>query len=79
MSYQKRLHTKAVIRLKDNAIIGPENKREWRVYRKWLSEGNQPLPAEQEDSIVEVNQPTAEDKLAKLGLTKEDLKELLGL
>lgn len=79
MLYQERIHTKAVVRLKDNAIIGPENKKEWRAYKKWLSEGNKPLPAEKEDSTIEFKQPTAEDKLAKLGLTKEDLKELLGL
>lgn len=79
MSYQKRLDTEAVVRLKDNAIIGPENKEEWAEYQNWLSKGNKPKSANKPVKIKTPNPPTAEEKLASLGLTKDDLKELLGL
>ena len=77
MSYQERLNTKAVVRLKDNAIIGPEHKKEWKEYKKWLSDGNKPLPPE--EPVVIVTKPTVEEKLAAIGITKEELKQFLGL
>lgn len=42
--YQLRKNTIAVIRLSDNAIIGPENEEDWQVYQNWLSAGNTPEP-----------------------------------
>lgn len=77
MSYQERLYTKAVLRLEDNAIIDPENKKEWKEYKKWLSAGNKPLPPE--EPVVNIIQPTVEEKLASVGITKEELKKLLEL
>jgi hypothetical protein len=38
-----------VVRLLDGALIpsNPEN-RDWIEYQKWISEGNQPLPPDEE-------------------------------
>lgn len=44
MNYQARHDTNAVIRLSDNAIIGPEDTEDWAEYQSWLSEGNTVLP-----------------------------------
>lgn len=44
--YQKRQETLAVIRLSDNAIIGPENEDDWRIYQEWIAVGNEAKPAE---------------------------------
>ena len=75
MSYQARHNTNAVIRLSDNAIIGPENTEEWAEYQLWLSEGNTPEPY-----VIEVTpELTPEQKLQNAGLTVDELKTLLGL
>lgn len=46
ISYQLRHDTDAVVRLSDNAIIGPLDELEWEEYQQWLAEGNTPEPAE---------------------------------
>lgn len=46
ISYQLRHETDAVVRLSDNAIIGPQDESDWAEYQQWLSEGNTPRPAE---------------------------------
>jgi hypothetical protein len=48
LNYRKRRDTNAVVRLTDNAIIGPENELEWEEYQTWLSEGNTPEEPESE-------------------------------
>jgi hypothetical protein len=45
-------------------------------YLAWLEEGNTPLPP---DPIPEPEPLTAQQKLEAAGLTKEELKGLLGL
>lgn len=44
--YQARFDTDAVVRLADNAIIGPEHEAEWAEYQAWRAEGNVPLDPE---------------------------------
>ena len=38
--YQQRNNTIAVVRLSDNAIIGPGAEEDWRRYQEWLADGN---------------------------------------
>ena len=38
--YQQRNNTNAVVRLSDNAIIGPEAEEDWQAYQEWLADGN---------------------------------------
>jgi hypothetical protein len=47
---------------------------ELQQYRKWLEEGNTPEPYA---PYVEVKEPTLEEKLAKVGITIEELKSVL--
>jgi hypothetical protein len=42
--YQKRDNTNAVVRLSDNAIVGPESEEDWRAYQEWLADGNEAEP-----------------------------------
>lgn len=46
LNYKARHDTDAVIRLTDNAIIGPENEIDWAEYQTWLDEGNTPIEAD---------------------------------
>lgn len=55
MAYKARHETDAVVRLADNAIIGPENEADWAEYQAWVVEGNMPEPA---DALV---RPTLAD------------------
>lgn len=48
LNYRKRRDTNAVVRLSDNAIIGPENELDWEEYQTWLSDGNTPEEPEPE-------------------------------
>lgn len=52
LNYRKRRDTNAVVRLTDNAIIGPENTLDWEEYQTWLSEGNTPEEPETETPTV---------------------------
>ena len=55
--------------------INPDNS-DYREYLLWLDKGNTPEPAE----VRTLPPPlTAEEKLARAGLTVDELKELLGL
>ena len=49
---------------------------EWADYKKWLEEGNEPLPP---DPTPEPEPLTPQQKLEAAGLTIEELKGLLGL
>ena len=49
---------------------------EWDTYKKWLEEGNEPLPP---DPTPEPEPLTAQQKLEAAGLTIEELKGLLGI
>ena len=77
MSYKARHDTECVFRNSDNAIIGPENEEEWNEYQTWLAEGNTPDDPEPYDEGLIVLTP--EEKLAKAGLSVDELKHLLGL
>lgn len=75
--YRARHETKAVVRLSDNMIVSPEHEEEWAEYQAWLSEGNSPEdPEPLPESIPE---PTIQEKLARAGLTVDELKIALGL
>lgn len=63
--------------LETGAIFGEDlDNRHYQEYRKWLEEGNTPLPP---DAIQEPEPLTPQQKLEQSGLTVEDLKGLLGL
>ena len=47
---------------------------ELQQYRKWLEEGNQPEPYA---PYVEIKELTLEEKLAKVGITIEEIKSIL--
>jgi len=80
MSYQLRLDTEAVIRLSDNAIIGPEDKEDWKIYQAWLKKNNIPLPPEPLSTSLSSNTALSiEEKMNSIGLTKEEVKTWLGL
>lgn len=76
MNYKTRQETDAVVRLSDNKIIGPEQEQEWAEYQAWLAEGNLPEPFVPEEPFKE---PTVQEKLARAGLTIDELKQALGL
>lgn len=76
MGYKARHYTDAVFRTDDWHIIGPENVEEWAEYQAWLAEGNVVEPA---DPIDELKEPTVQEKLARSGLTIDELKQALGL
>jgi hypothetical protein len=75
--YQARNQTDAVVRLSDGMIVGPEHEEEWAEYQSWLAEGNTPDDPEPYDEGLIVLTP--EEKLAKAGLSVDELKHLLGL
>jgi hypothetical protein len=53
MSYKLTLNPECVFRINDSAYITKCNfNSSWYEYEKWLSEGNEPLPA---DEIIEAS------------------------
>ena len=76
MSYQLT-HNDTIFRTWDNAFIplDPTN-TDYQQYLQWLKEGNKPLPP---DTIPESKHLTPQQKLEKMGLTIEELKQLLEL
>lgn len=64
-------------RLLDDAHIplDPSN-RDYQNYLAWLEKGNEPLPTPAPTPPVKL---TIEQKLASVGLTVDDLKNVLGL
>lgn len=74
--YVSRFETNAVVRIRDNAIIGPEHEVEWSEYQAWLAEGNVADPPEPLD---EYKEPTVQEKLAQAGISLDELKQALGL
>jgi len=71
--YRKRPETTAVVRLSDNAIIGPENENDWRMYQAWLATGNTEEPAEKVERSVPACVPLWAVRviLAERGLLEE--------
>lgn len=77
LNYRSRFDTEAVVRLTDNMIIGPEHEEEWAEYQAWLEKGNTP---EDPDPLPEpLPEPTVQEKLQRVGLTIDELKQALGL
>jgi hypothetical protein len=77
LNYKSRLHTNAVVRLTDGMILGPNNPEEWAEYQAWLKKGNK--PEEPEPLPESLPEPTVQEKLQRVGLTIDELKEALGL
>jgi len=76
MTYQLTT-SDSIIRLADNAHIPPNpGNRDYREYLDWIDAGNEPEPAPEPPTPVEL---TPAEKLAASGLTVEELKTLLGL
>ena len=73
----KLTNSTTIIRIEDNAFIpmDPAN-TDYAQYLIWLSEGNEPEPA---DIIPEPVPLTPQEKLASAGLTVDKLKVLLGI
>jgi len=66
-----------IIRTLDGACIPADTANtDYAQYLIWLSEGNEPDPA---DPIPEPVELTPQEKLASAGLTVDELKVLLGL
>lgn len=66
-----------ILRIEDNAFIPPDPANvDYQAYLAWRNEGNIPEPAPEPEPIPEL---AAAEKLAKSGLTVDDLKSLLGL
>lgn len=55
--YQRRNNTISVLRIVDNAIIGPENEEDWQAYQDWLSAGNTTVPAIEPSPLVPYSVP----------------------
>lgn len=67
----------SILRDADQAWIPPdEANTDYQAYLAWLSEGNTPNPYVPPPAPPE---PTITEKLASVGLTVDELKELLGL
>lgn len=68
-------HTSDILRQADQAYIPPDPANtDYAAYLAWCEEGNTPQPA---DPLPPP--PSAAEKLAAIGLTVEDLRELLSL
>lgn len=73
----KLTNNESIIRIEDNACIPADTANtDYAQYLIWLSEGNEPDPA---DPIPEPVPLTPQEKLASAGLTVDELKELLGI
>ena len=67
----------SITRLSDGASIPTdEQNTDYAQYLIWLSEGNEPEPA---DPIPEPVPLTPQEKLANAGLSVDELKVLLGI
>jgi hypothetical protein len=75
--YKARHDTDAVVRLSDNMIVGPEHEEEWAEYQAWVSAGN--TPDEPDPLPAQPIEPTIQEKLARAGLSIDELKQALGL
>lgn len=75
--YKARHGTEAVVRLSDNMIIGPEHETEWDEYQAWVSAGN--TPGEPDPLAAQPIESTIQEKLARAGLSIDELKQALGL
>lgn len=74
--YISRSDTDAVVRKTDNMIIGSEHEEEWSEYQAWLAEGNVADPPQQ---LEEYKELTVQEKLARAGISLDELKQALGL
>lgn len=74
--YISRRDTDAVVRKLDNMIIGPEHEEEWTEYQEWMTQGN---IADSPEPLEEYKDPTIQEKLARAGISIDELKEALGI
>jgi hypothetical protein len=74
--YISRRDTDAVVRKLDNMIIGPEHEEEWTEYQEWITQGN---IADSPEPLEEYKDPTIQEKLARAGISIDELKEALGV
>lgn len=74
--YISRFDTNAVVRKRDNMIVCPQMPEEWAEYQNWLSEGNVADPPE---PIIDPPEATVQEKLARAGISIDELKGVLGL
>ena len=69
--------SECILRLADNASIPPDPANtDYQAYLAWLKEGNEPEPAPDPEPTPEL---TPAEKLARAGLTVDELRELLGI
>jgi hypothetical protein len=75
ITYKLNLDKTFAERLEDNVRTGVWcNVETNQEYLEWLKEGNKPKPA---DPIPSPKKLTLEEKLARFGITAEELKNLL--
>jgi hypothetical protein len=66
-----------IIRLADHACIPPDSgNTDYAAFLEWVEAGNTPEPAPEPAALAEL---MPAEKLARSGLTVDELKELLGI
>ena len=66
-----------ILRIEDHASIPPDPANtDYQAYLAWLADGNEPEPASEPEPTPEL---TPAEKLARAGLTVNELRELLGI
>jgi len=77
MNYQLTQTGSITLLLEDGSVLflpsEDNGTPEWFAYKKWLEQGNTPLPAPEPPTF------TTEEKLNAAGLTVAELKNLFGL
>jgi hypothetical protein len=76
MEYQQ-VDEQTILRVSDGASIPKDElNRDYRDFLVWVKEGNTPAPA---PAPLPTRQLSAIDRLAAMGITLEELKDLLGI